>query len=306
LRDAHAGVQNAHISAGDKPAWNGDGAIAAVSITFDNLGEAAELELGVWPEDQPLGRHFSVQEALPRLLELLSSLSVHATFFVEGMNAEMYPDALRELVERGHEVATHAWRHEQWGDLDRASEERLLRRATEAMKAAGLAPAGFRPPGGRLTADTPALLTAHGYSYVSPAGEREGIREGLAVLPFRWPLVDAYSFMPQFAGLRERFRGSGEPFGPDEVSRTMRTALAEHAEQGGHLALLFHPFAVAATGEVAWAGLEEVLQAALELVRDRRVCLLRMDEAGRWMRDHPADFRSEPELDDATWMTASR
>jgi peptidoglycan/xylan/chitin deacetylase (PgdA/CDA1 family) len=299
-------VQNAHIPAARKPAWNADGATAAVSVTFDNLGEAAELELGVWPPDQPLGRHVSVHEALPRLLELLSSLSLRTTFFVEGLNAELYPDALLSIAEHGHEVATHAWRHEDWGSLDRESEARLLDRATGAMKDAGLEPAGFRPPGGRLRADTPALLDAAGYKYASPAGDREGVREGLAMLPFRWPLVDAYSFMPQFAGLRERDRGSGEPFGPGEVSRSMRAALAEHARQGGHLALLFHPFALAATGRPAWDALEEVLQAALELARDDRVCLLRMDEAARCMLDRPAEFGYEPQLDDATWMTASR
>jgi peptidoglycan/xylan/chitin deacetylase (PgdA/CDA1 family) len=299
-------VQNAHIAAAAKPAWNGDGVTAAVSVTFDNLGEAAELELGVWPDDQPLGRHFSVHEALPRLLDLLSSLSVRATFFAEGLNAELYPDALRSIAERGHEVATHAWRHEDWGGLDRESEDRLLRRATEAMKAAGLAPIGFRPPGGRLTDHTRAALAAQGYVYASPAGDREGISDGLAMLPFRWPLVDAYSIMPQFAGLRERFRGSPDPFGPDEVSSSMRAALAEHAQRGGHLALLFHPFAVAATGEPAWASLEEVLRCALDLARDRRVCLMRMDEAAHWMLDRPADFGSEPRLDDTTWMTASR
>ena len=303
---AVSAVQNARISPAGKPAWNADGVTAAVSVTFDNLGEAAELELGVWPEEQPLGHHFSVREALPRLLELLSSRSLRATFFVEGLNAELYPDALRSVAQRGHEVATHAWRHEDWGSLDRKTEERLLRRATEAMKAAGLTPCGFRPPGGRLTDDSPAALAAHGYVYASPAGKREGIREGVVMLPFRWPLVDAYSFMPQFGGLRERYRGSPEPFGYDEVSSFMRAALAEHAEQGGHLALLFHPFAVAATGEPAWNALEDVLGYVLTLAHERRACLLRMDEAARWMLDHPDDFGNEPRLDDATWMTASR
>jgi peptidoglycan/xylan/chitin deacetylase (PgdA/CDA1 family) len=134
------------------PPWNADGATAAVSITFDNLGEAAELELGVWPADRPAGSHFSVLEALPRVLALLSTLSLHATFFVEGLNAELYPDALRSVADQGHEVATHAWRHEQWGSLDRETEAALLRRATEALVAVGLAPTGFpparRPPHG--------------------------------------------------------------------------------------------------------------------------------------------------------------
>jgi peptidoglycan/xylan/chitin deacetylase (PgdA/CDA1 family) len=61
-----------------------------VAVTFDNLGEAAELERGQWPEGEPLGRHFSVCEALPRLLEALREAGLHATFFVEGLNAERW------------------------------------------------------------------------------------------------------------------------------------------------------------------------------------------------------------------------
>jgi peptidoglycan/xylan/chitin deacetylase (PgdA/CDA1 family) len=87
----------------------------ALSVTFDNLGEAAELELGLWPEGKALGGHPSVARTLPRLLNLLEQAGVRATFFVEGLNAELYPDALRSIAAAGHEVACHAWRHEQWG-----------------------------------------------------------------------------------------------------------------------------------------------------------------------------------------------
>ena len=40
--------------------------MATISVTFDNLGEAAELERGTWPEGAPLGEHPSVRECLPR------------------------------------------------------------------------------------------------------------------------------------------------------------------------------------------------------------------------------------------------
>src|SRR5215204_383525 len=62
-------------------AWGPDTCRAAVSVTFDNLGEAADLERGLWPDDEPLGRHFSVQRALPRILEKLEGLGLRSTFF---------------------------------------------------------------------------------------------------------------------------------------------------------------------------------------------------------------------------------
>src|ERR1700733_4673499 len=128
-------------------AWGASAADAAVSVTFDNLGEAAQLELGMWPEDVPQGEHFTVREVLPRLLELLTARGVRATFFVEGLNAEMYPGALHDLTQAGHEVAVHAWRHEEWGTLEAPVETALLDRTTDAMRSIGIDPRGFRPPG---------------------------------------------------------------------------------------------------------------------------------------------------------------
>jgi peptidoglycan/xylan/chitin deacetylase (PgdA/CDA1 family) len=276
---------------------------SVVSVTFDNLGEAAQLELGMWPAEVPEGQHFTVVDVLPRLLELLATRKVKATFFVEGLNAEMYPQALHTIVAAGHEVAVHAWRHEEWAALDAGSEGALLERATNAMRSIGVEPSGFRPPGGGLTARTLQLLGEHGYSYVSPAGEREGLLEGLAVLPFRWPLVDAYSYLPQFAGLRERYGEGSDPHTPAEMREAMIAALDGHSEQEGHLVLLFHPFSVAFTGDPGWEALDSVLGEATRLAASGALTTMRMDEAAARMLERPEELNHPPQLDDATWMT---
>lgn len=274
-----------------------------MSVTFDNLGEAAQLELGMWPAEVPEGQHFSVVDVLPRLIELLAARKLKATFFVEGLNAQMYPQALHTIVEAGHEVALHAWRHEEWAALDAESEARLLERATNAMRAIGIEPRGFRPPGGGLTERTLGLLGEHGYSYVSPAGEREGLLDGLAVLPFRWALVDAYSYLPQFAGLRERYGAGPDPHTPEEMREEMIAALRSHSEREGHLTLLFHPFSVAFTGDPGWEALEAVLGETARLAAAGAIEAMRMDEAAARMLERPESFNRAPQLDEATWMT---
>src|SRR5919205_841121 len=103
-----------------------------VVLTFDNLGEAAELEQGTWPADAPRGEHPSVVEALPSLLDLLDELGFRATFFVEAVNTVDYPEAVRELADRGHEVGFHAWRHERWAELDAERERELVQRSAAA------------------------------------------------------------------------------------------------------------------------------------------------------------------------------
>jgi peptidoglycan/xylan/chitin deacetylase (PgdA/CDA1 family) len=197
---------------------------ATDALTFDNLGEVTALERGEWPEGKPLGRHWSVTRSLPRILAALADADVQATFFVEGLNAELYPDTLREIAAAGHEVGLHGWRHEPWADLDPTTERELLERGVQAFDALGLRPVSFRPPGGDLTDASLGLLRELGFEFVSPVGDTISNEGGLEVRPFRWEHVDAWYFMPKFAG-------------PDDVS-AWRAAVAEARDA----TLVFHPF----------------------------------------------------------------
>ena len=219
-----------------------DGRRAASTLSFDNLGEVADLQRGLWPEDEPLGHHFSVTRVLPRVLGLLKESGLRATFFVEGRAAELYPGTLVELAAAGHEVGLHGWCHEDWAGLGRAREAELLERGARAMETLGLRPVGFRPPGGRLTGASLALLGEHGFAHCSPAGQDPAVERHVTVVPFQWPLVDAYHYLPRFRAMRERDLGSGEALPPARFHATLDAGLADAVAGGRHLSVLFHPF----------------------------------------------------------------
>jgi peptidoglycan/xylan/chitin deacetylase (PgdA/CDA1 family) len=199
-----------------------------VALTFDNLGEVTALQRGEWPAGAPLGEHWSVTESLPRVLAALAQAGVEATFFVEGLNAELYPDTLREIAAAGHEVGLHGWCHEPWSSLGRDEERELLERGVRAFDGLGLRPRSFRPPGGDLTPASLDLLRELGFRWVSPAGDAPFEAGGLAVRPFRWELVDAWYYMPKFAG-------------PDDPA-AWRAAVTRALDAGGDVTLVFHPF----------------------------------------------------------------
>jgi hypothetical protein len=48
------------------------------------------------------------------------------------------------------------------------------------------------------------------------------------VLPFRWSLVDAYAYLPTFAGLRERYGDGPDPHTPQQMRAEMIAALRGH------------------------------------------------------------------------------
>ena len=58
-----------------------------------------------------------VERNVARILEMLAAHDTHATFFTLGWIAERYPTMVREIVDQGHELASHGFGHE------RASEQ---------------------------------------------------------------------------------------------------------------------------------------------------------------------------------------
>src|ERR1700742_2098199 len=190
-------------------------------LSFDNLGEATELERGTWDANVPLGQHPSVTIALPRLLTELERLGLRATFFIEAINCEINPDAVLEIAQRGHEIAAHGWRHEHWGGLETDDERALLADCVTAFAQLGLRPRGFRPPGGELTVNGTELLYQFGFRWFSPHGVPATAVEPL--IPFQWDMVDAYHLMERFGRLRTEHGDPPEPLDPGRAALRIET-----------------------------------------------------------------------------------
>ncbi len=278
-----------------RPAWPG-GARAAVSITVDNLGEAAEIELGLRAADEPRGDHYSVTAALPIVLDALAAARLSATFFVEGVNAETYPDALIEIDEAGHEVAYHAWCHEDWSALDADAEAANLDRGLAALREIDIEAVGFRPPGGRITPRTLELLESRGLRHCSPAGSVAGI-DRVVVLPFAWSAVDAFHVLPTFAALRERLTGDSEAGGADAVRAALLESVEDVLADGGHATLVLHTWMI----ELEVDAVRDVLARVRMAVDDGKLWAAPCRDVAAWMVQHAESFAGPPQLDGASW-----
>ncbi len=88
----------------------------------------------------------------PLLLDILKARRIRATFYLIGRNVARYPDIVKRMVDEGHEIGNHTWRHPFLTSLGNTSVLRELDRTSEAVyKAVQRIPVTMRPPYGALS-----------------------------------------------------------------------------------------------------------------------------------------------------------
>ena len=112
-----------------------------------------------------------IERNMNRILDLFDQFDTKATFFTLGWIAERYPETVREIARRGHELASHGYNHERAS----AQTPERFRSDVELAKAvledvAGVAVHGYRAPSfsigeGNLWAHE--CLAEAGYRYSS-------------------------------------------------------------------------------------------------------------------------------------------
>ena len=122
-------------------------------------------------------RELRVEKNTIELLELLDNAqnSVKATFFVLGWIAERYPDLVREIHRRGHEVASHGFDHHLCYNQTPNDLRRDLIKSKELLEdVIGQDVTGYRAPSFSITDDALTIVRETGYLYDSSYNSYEG------------------------------------------------------------------------------------------------------------------------------------
>ncbi|OWQ84865.1 XrtA system polysaccharide deacetylase [Roseateles terrae] len=103
---------------------------------------APYIQRGDWDH-----RECRVERNVGRILDLLDGRGVKATFFTLGWIAQRYPQLVRDIVARGHELASHGYGHERASDLSpTAFREDILSAKHLLEDLGGVAVKGYRAP----------------------------------------------------------------------------------------------------------------------------------------------------------------
>lgn len=85
----------------------------------------------------------------PAILDTLKAKNVHATFFIMGPWAAKYPEVAKRIAAEGHEIGSHGYRHQNYGDMTPGWVKEDIQKAHAQIEAAtGVQASLLRPPNG--------------------------------------------------------------------------------------------------------------------------------------------------------------
>ena len=236
---------------------------------------------------EPEQRRFGPRQGVHRILDVLGGLELKASFFIPGVVAERYPEAVARIVEEGHEAGLHGWLHERVDELvsEAEIEETISRGANSLERAAGRPAIGYRSPSWEMTPVVFKVLKRLGVSYDSSLmGYDHPYWIGdMPEIPVNWFLDDA----PYY-----RYAGRGDtrpPAFPEQLTRAWEEELEACKRFGGLFMLTMHPWLSGRAARVA--ALERMVRRHRD---DPEIWWATAAEIAAYHRSaHPDDFHEQ-------------
>jgi len=102
-----------------------------------------------------------------RILDLLDEYNAKATFFLVGIWVDKYPELVKEIHARGHEIGNHSDSHPEMSKLSNEQIIRELDGCSDKIEAlTGERPTSFRPPYGDYDNEVVTVARSEGYEVV--------------------------------------------------------------------------------------------------------------------------------------------
>ncbi len=144
--------------------------VNGLSVDVEDWFQVGAFEHTIAREDWD-GLELRVGDNVARILDLFDEAGVKATFFTLGWIAERNRAAMRAIVDRGHELASHGYDHARVFTLSRTELAEDLAKSRAILEdAAGQAITGYRAPSFSIDARNRwahEVLAEHGYAYSS-------------------------------------------------------------------------------------------------------------------------------------------
>lgn len=103
----------------------------------------------------------------PSILDTLKENNIRATFFIMGPWAQKYPEVAKRIAADGHEIGSHGYRHENYGDMSAEWVREDIQKAHNQIKeVTGVEPSLLRPPNGHYSRQSLKVTDELGYKTI--------------------------------------------------------------------------------------------------------------------------------------------
>lgn len=190
---------------------------------------------------------YAVARGLPRVLALLKKHGIKATFYVPGIVAENYTEAVMKIKEGGHEIAHHGYDHIPPTSLSEEEQVEAIVQGKETLKRVlNVVPVGYRSPGSGLGKKTLDALVDNGiiydssmmgddmpYEFKTPGGKK------ILELPWKWVTDDfvfySFNYYPPLTYKK------APPVDPRTVTQIWKDEFDVIHEEGLYMMAIGHP-----------------------------------------------------------------
>jgi len=98
--------------------------VLKIALTFD-----VERDL-----PNVLDTHFGIDAGLSRILEMLENFDIKGTFFCTGNVVERFPERIKSIEQKGHEIACHGLNHERLSQLSFDECKEIISQSKEVVE----------------------------------------------------------------------------------------------------------------------------------------------------------------------------
>jgi len=158
-------------------AWpNGKKIAVSVTVMFETWSEGAapnysvqttHLKSGTFDHASKAWSTYGGRVGVWRLIRMLDSLQIRATFFTNARCAEEYPDAVKGIAKSGHDIGGHAYVQDQLlAYLSLDEQEKTIRKSVDLLQScSGKKVTGWGSPVVAFTPETAGFLAKAGLKW---------------------------------------------------------------------------------------------------------------------------------------------
>lgn len=160
-------------------AWpNGKRTAVSVTVMFETWSDdkaptysvqATSLKQGTVDHAAKAWSTYGGRVGVWRLINLLNRHGVPGTFFTNGRCAELYPDAVKQIVKSGHHLAAHSYTHDTiLAYMSLEDQQKTIRQSVDLLQdCAGQKISGWGSPAVAFTPETAGFLAKAGLTWTT-------------------------------------------------------------------------------------------------------------------------------------------